>query len=420
MNKTRTLLIYGLTFFLTAPAWALSKETFKQRRAKVLELLGDGVAVLYGKSGGGDGDFRQDNNFYYLTGVEEPGAILLLAPKERTRREVLLLPTRNPEEERWTGERPSLGKKLEDSLGFEYVQRTTGLGGIINSYLQHTKILSYISPPAAYSSPVPPDLSLYRDVSSRVPETSIKNFSTLLPSLRVIKSAEEIAAIQKAIDITGAGFRAACQKVKPGMKEEDVQDVIESTFKAEGARRLAFPSIVATGHNTTTLHYTRNDAVVKDGDLFLMDIGAEYDHYAADVSRTIPVSGKFTPEQRKIYDIVLKAQKAAIAKVKPGAFIRDDVHNTARKVIEEAGYGDYFIHSTSHFLGMDVHDVGDYSLPLQPGMVITVEPGIYLPDQDIGVRIEDDVLVTENGCKVLTQGIPREVEEIERLLRERK
>lgn len=222
--------------------------------------------------------------------------------------------------------------------------------------------------------------------------------------------------MQKAIDITGAGFAKAALALKPGMNETDVQDIIESEFKAKGARQLAFPSIVATGKNTTVLHYTRNNAVVQTGDLFLMDIGAEYDHYAADVSRTVPVSGKFTPEQRKIYEIVLKAQKAAMAKVKPGAYVREDVHAEARRVIEEAGYGEYFIHGTSHYIGLDVHDVGDYSQPLKPGMVISVEPGIYIPATGIGVRIEDDVLVTKDGYKNLSAGIPREIEEIERLL----
>ena len=200
------------------------------------------------------------------------------------------------------------------------------------------------------------------------------------------------------------------------MSERDVQDIIENEFKVKGARELAFPSIVATGKNTTVLHYTRNDAPVKEGDLFLMDIGAAFDHYAADVSRTIPVSGKFSPEQRQIYEIVLKAQKAAMAKIKPGAYIRDDVHEAARRVIEEAGYGDYFIHSTSHFIGLDVHDVGDYGQPLKPGMVISVEPGVYVPEKGIGVRIEDDVLVTQTGYKLLSGGIPREVDEIEKFL----
>ncbi|MCI0405629.1 MAG: M24 family metallopeptidase [candidate division Zixibacteria bacterium] len=143
---------------------------------------------------------------------------------------------------------------------------------------------------------------------------------------------------------------------------------------------------------------------------------AEFDHYAADVSRTIPVSGKFSPEQRKIYEIVLRAQKAAMAKIKPGAYVREDVHAEAKRVIEAAGYGEYFIHGTSHFIGLDVHDVGDYGRPLQAGMVISVEPGIYLPEQGIGVRIEDDVLVTKNGFELLTGQIPREIGEIENLL----
>jgi len=412
----KILLTLGFAVFLADAAFCLPKEVFKERRTKLLDLMGDGVAVLYGKTGSFEGEFKQDDNFYYLTGVEEPGAILVLAPKEYSRKEVLLLAPRNPEDERWSGERPSLGKKLEDSLGFEYVGRTGGLGWIVNSYLQHTTNLCYLSPSVSASSPVPTDLNFYRDVSARVPGTSIKNMSHLIREMRTVKTDEELAAMQKAIDITGEGFKKAALTVKSGMTERDVQDIIENEFKVRGARQLAFPSIVATGKNTTTLHYTRNDAIVNEGDLFLMDIGAEFDHYAADVSRTIPVSGKFSPEQRKIYEIVLKAQNAAMAKVKPGAYVREDVHAEAKRVIEEAGYGEYFIHNTSHFIGLDVHDVGDYGSPLKAGMVISVEPGIYLPEQGIGVRIEDDVLVTKNGFKLLTGHIPRKVDEIEKLM----
>ncbi len=409
-------LTLGCFAFFAVSAFGLPKQAFKQRRAELMKRMGEGVAVLYGKSSGGEGEFEQDPNFYYLTGVEEPGAILILAPKEHSRKEMLLLPPRNPEEERWTGERLSLGKKLEDSLGFEYVGRTGGLGGMVNACRQHSVDCCYLSPAASYNSPVPPDLNLYLDISSRVPGTSIKNMSYLIRDMRAIKTGEELAAMQNAIDITGEGFKKAALAVKPGMTEREIQDIIENEFKSRGARQLAFPSIVATGKNTTVLHYTRNDATVKTGDLFLMDIGAAFDHYAADVSRTIPVSGKFTPEQRKIYEIVLRAQKAAMAKIKPGAYIREDVHAEARRVIEEAGYGEYFIHGTSHFIGLDVHDVGDYGQPLKPGMVISVEPGIYLPEKGIGVRIEDDVLVTKTGYKLLTGNIPREIDEIEKLL----
>ncbi len=412
----KQLFVLGIVAWCVESAFSLPKEVFKQRRVKLLELLGDGVAVVYSKTGGFEGGFKQDNNFYYLTGVEEPAAILVLAPKEKSRREVLLLAPRNPEDERWSGERPSIGKKLEDSLGFEFVGRTGGLGWMVNACLQHTTNLCYLSSPVTHSSPVPPDLNLYRDVSARVPGTSIKNMSQLIRDMRAVKSDEELAAMQKAIDITGEGFKKAALALKPGMTEREVQDIIENEFKARGARQLAFPSIVATGKNTTVLHYTRNDAIIKEGDLFLMDIGAEFDHYAADVSRTIPVSGKFSPEQRKIYDIVLKAQKAAMAEVKPGAYIRENIHAEAKRIIEEAGFGEYFIHGTSHFIGLDVHDVGDYGQPLKAGMVISVEPGIYVPETGIGVRIEDEVLVTKNGFKLLTGNIPREIGEIEDLL----
>ncbi|MCI0404603.1 MAG: aminopeptidase P N-terminal domain-containing protein, partial [candidate division Zixibacteria bacterium] len=223
----RILATFGMLVFLFELAFPLPKDIFKARRAKLMERMGDGVAVLYGKTGGFEGEFKQDKNFYYLTGVEEPGAILVLAPKEKSRKDVLLLAPRNPEDERWSGERPSIGKKLEDSLGFEYVGRTGGLGWMVNSYLQHSANLCYLSPPVSSSSPIPTDLNFYKDVSGRVPGTSIKNMSHLIRDMRAVKTDEELAAMQKAIDITGEAFKKAALALKPGMTERDVQDIIE-------------------------------------------------------------------------------------------------------------------------------------------------------------------------------------------------
>jgi Xaa-Pro aminopeptidase len=231
----------------------------------------------------------------------------------------------------------------------------------------------------------------------------------------MVKAETEVALLRKAIDITMEAHREAAGVIAPGVFEYEVEGVLEYTFRRNGAERPAFPSIVGSGPFTTILHYDRNDRQMMDGDLVVVDIGAEYSGYAADVTRTYPVSGRFTDRQREIYQIVLDAQKAALERVRPGVAIGgpNGVHAAAARVIAEAGYAEYFIHGTSHYLGLYVHDVGSSGRPLEAGMVLTVEPGIYLPEEGLGVRIEDDVLVTADGCKNLSAGLPRSSADVE-------
>lgn len=418
MKKIRWILIVAVLFFVTSQLLASDLETFKQRRKILSEKMGKGIGLVFAGSevNGITEEFVVNPDFYYLTGIaDEPGAILLLAPGEIRRKEILFLESRDPEEERWTGERLGIGEVLRKETGFYYIYRTGGLGGSLNRLLNNTDTLCLLSRPASYTSPVPKDLQIFRDIQSRRLNAKIKDCTDLITEMRQIKSPAEISLMKKAIEITRLGLLKVFKNVKPGMNESDVQIMLENTFRENGGKNLAFSSITAAGHNTTVLHYTKNNAEIKEGNLLLLDVGAEYEHYAADVTRTIPVCGKFSPDQRKIYEIVLKAQNEAMKKIKPGVLI-DEVHETARKVIEEAGYGDYFMHGTSHFIGLEVHDVGDYDKPLKPGMIISVEPGIYLPDKDIGVRIEDDVLVTEKGYELLTKEIPRDPDELEKLL----
>ena len=186
----------------------------------------------------------------------------------------------------------------------------------------------------------------------------------------------------------------------------------ERIWRQRGSRRTAYDSIVGSGPNSTILHYPRSERVMRDGELILMDMAVEYAHYATDITRTLPVNGRFTPEQRKIYDIVLRAQDAALALAKPGATF-EDLDRAARKVIDDAGYGDYFIHGLGHFVGLDVHDAGAYHEKLEPGMVLTLEPGIYIPEKSLGVRIEDEIVITETGARFLTGGLPRKADDIE-------
>ncbi len=386
-------------------------EVYKARRQALLDSLGEGTAVLYSNGRQTDTGYRAGNNFWYLTGNDEPGAILILAPGE-VDRETILLTTRDTEAERWTGMRPSLSESLQVAWGFDRVGRINRLNRTLVNNMKHEPMLHLISGLVSPGSDVPEDMELYGKVRARIPGVKIENSAHLIEHMRMVKNEAEIARIEKAIAVTHQGITDLLTALEPGMAEFQLDGILEESFKRQGAQHMAFPPIVGAGEQTTILHYEKKNLVVEEGQLLLLDVGAEWDHYAADISRTVPVSGTFTPEQAEIYDIVFEAQSKAIAAVRPGVTVRE-IHEIARDVIRETGYIDDFIHGTSHHLGLDVHDVADYGTPLEPGMVITVEPGIYLPDRDIGVRIEDDVLVTRNGYRLLSRNIPRERKDVE-------
>ncbi len=423
-RKTRrglVLMLSAIFLILWVSAWsddhnaqmpkAFGSEVFKQRRLALLDSLGDGMAALYSRGANGDMGYRADGDFWYLTGLDDPGAILLLAPKEKYRT-VLLLAPRDQEQERWVGERAALTESLTVALQVDQIGRTSSLDWWLMSRIVHTRILHLISRPALPSEEIPPDMVLYNKITDRMPEVTVKNSSRFLESMRTRKDLNEIAALERAIEITFNGLSESLKLVKPGVTEFQLAGRLEESFRSQGAQYLSFPSIVGSGRHSTVLHYEKLDKAIEPGELLLIDCGAEWNHYAADITRTFPVDGRFSEAQARIYDIVLAAEKAAIAAIKPGVSM-DSIDNVARAVIRQAGYADEFIHGTSHFLGLGVHDVGDSWQPLTPGMVITVEPGIYLPDEEIGIRIEDDVLVTQNGYRVLSAGIPKERKDIE-------
>jgi Xaa-Pro aminopeptidase len=255
----------------------------------------------------------------------------------------------------------------------------------------------------------------------------VRNVCPIVDSLRLIKDGDELARLQTAIDITTLGHIAAMQAARPGMWEYEIEAVLEGTFRRNGADRVGYPSIVGSGPNSTTLHYDVNRRQTREGDVVLMDAGAEWGQYTADVTRTIPVSGKFTARQKAIYDLVLAVQQAAFDSTRPGTTIERLNHVASSYMRAHSGSlcGDqtcdvFFFHGLSHWLGMDVHDVGDYITPLKAGMVLTLEPGIYLPQESLGVRIEDDVLVTATGAHWLSERAPRTTDEIERLMQGRR
>ncbi|RYD94451.1 MAG: M24 family metallopeptidase, partial [Sphingomonadales bacterium] len=390
----------------------------RERRQRVMAAMKTGIAVLYGADEINPGQSEEEAsqqiaNFAWLTGiVDEPGAVLVLAPAERTVKEWLLLPSRNPETERWDIERLALGEEMERRTGFQKVQRTSGLGGLVTGLAQRNKELRFLGPIVGPNAPVPAVLELYGKVSQRVPGARTVDDTALMPSLRIVKEPRELALMRKAVDATRAGHLAAMRAVRPGMTEGELKAIMEAAFRAAGGKGLAYHSIVASGRNAASLHYRGGNGVIAAGDLVLIDAAASVGGYACDVTRTFPASGRFTAGQRKTYETVLAAQEASVAVLKAGAFF-EDVDAAAREVIRKAGHADDFYHGVGHLVGTEVHDAGDMSKPLPAGAVMTVEPGIYVQAENYGIRIEDQYLIGTNASERMTVGIPRTVAEIE-------
>jgi Xaa-Pro aminopeptidase len=397
-----------LTFALSLTA-AVSPD-FAARRAKLRDDITDGVFVLFGAKESDDlhYGFFQDPNFFYLTGWEEPGAILVMTPSQ----EILFLPKRLPSEEKWTGRK--LGP--DDSN----VKQVTGFPNVMAAERFESEFRKLLEEyPKIYDL----DASTERLAPLRT-HTDARPF---LADLRMEKSPEEIRHIQRATDASIEAHKAAWRMIRPGEYEYELASVMVGTYLMDGCRRSAYAPIVGSGPNSTTLHYSRNSRRMDSGEVVVMDVAAECDNYASDITRTVPANGKFTPRQREIYNIVLGAQRAAIAAVKPGMGIGKkspnslyqiayEYINTHGKDVHGEPLGKYFIHGLSHHVGLDVHDESDTREPLKPGMVITIEPGIYIPEENIGIRIEDVVLVTEKGAKVLSGALPVDPDEIERAL----
>lgn len=394
----------------------LPASTFKARRERLMKLIGPGVAVLYAKGAEDRDGFKSDPSFYYLTGLDDPGAVLVLAPGERVYREFLFLESVDPEAERWTGLRGLIGDSLRTALGFEQVLRLGSMNGVLLRTLSHHPTLHHIAPAVSPTASLSPESELYSKLSARIPGITTKNHQTAIAAMRHVKEPEELALMEKAIANTIAAHRATARAIRGGVEENWIAGLIDLEYKRGGSVRPAFPSIVGSGLNSCILHYPTHAKTIPPGSLVVVDIGAEYDHYAADITRTYPADGRFTPEQRRIYDLVLEVQNACIAMVKPGVFY-EDLHRKAEEMFRAAGYRDDFIHGLGHWVGLQVHDAGDRGRALEPGMVLTIEPGIYLQKQQLGVRIEDEVLVTKNGYRLLTEALPRTADEIERMMR---
>jgi Xaa-Pro aminopeptidase len=392
---------------------------YQSRRQKLFKSLNGAAAICFAGEGAPPllGKWRPDPSFYYLTGLDtESGAALLFDPANENpkRRITLFLRPLNPESDRWDGYRDPISQSLKDATGFETVLRSTILAGTLTAAARRAKRVACLHPFSVYPNPLSPDLAAFKQIADRIPGLAIEDQTQLLPRMRAVKSKAELALMQQAANATAAGYQAILKQIKPGLTEADLDQTLEQTYKAHGASGVAYNSIVGSGLNATVLHYMDNRQPLLAGDLIVIDSAARVAGYAADVTRTYPVSGKFTPDQKQIYETVLRAEQAAIKSLRPGV-THTEVDAAARNVIEKAGFGDAFIHNIGHQLGLEVHDITPDG-PLVEGMVLTIEPGIYLPDRKLGVRIEDDLVITKTGSKSLTDHIPKTIKEIERAM----
>ena len=392
--------------------------------------------------------FRQDSDFFYLTGFEEPEAIAVVKPSEDDKYTLFVRP-RDPEREIWDGRRAGVEGAMSE-FGAHAAFPISEFNAKLREILDDTDILYYrLGVNRELDDTIIRELTSMRGWNRKPihPPQTIVDVASIVHEMRVMKSAEELEIMQTAADIAAEAHVEAMKAARPGMQEYQIEALIEQIFRKRGAAGPAYTSIVGAGPNATVLHYINNDGELRDGDLVLIDAGAEYKGYASDITRTFPINGRYTKAQREIYDLVLKAQMSCVEMVRPGVTHEQLKQHSIEvltegmvqlgllkgepeELIKQNKHEQFYMHGLGHMIGIDVHDVGRYyfdkeSRPLEPGVVMTVEPGIYIstdtkdvPEKylGIGVRIEDDVLCTNNGPRILTHKVPKQAEEIEALM----
>lgn len=451
--------VFVTVFVLASPdAEDFSTEIFQNRRQRLMEKMGGGIAVFQSRENMSD--------FYYLTGLYDQNAIILITPGEKEKYILFIQPS-NPVRELWSGKHPGL-EEAKTVFGADEAYSINEFDKIFPRFLRG-KIKVYVSfrDKELYEKLIP----MIRNPYGNEP-VPVVDPSPYIHDMRLIKDSEEIRLMRKAAEITSDALIEVLKAVEPGMFEYEVEAMIEYIFRKNGAEGPGFPSIVGSGPNSTILHYEENNRQTQDGDLLLMDVGADYGHYKADVTRTIPVNGRFNEKQKEIYEVVLQAQKEAIKTAAPGVGFHE-INNRGVEVIKEGLYKlglitdkksewqhrAWLMYNISHWVGLDVHDVGGRGpaagkgWELKPGMVFTVEPGLYIREEtlenlpmmlgrfvsskeeleafindvrpavrkyaNIGIRIEDDILITESGHEILSSKAPKEIDDIERLMEKR-
>ena len=417
---------------------------YRARRERLAKEMKGGVLVLFaGTEAPGQNavyGFRQDDSFYYLTGWSEPGAAIVVAsPTEATADrpsrpyvEVLYLPAHNLSQEKWTG--PKLGPESPQAhtmTGFERVEVLDKMRDDLTTILPQPRATVYSDIPTGDETSASSDGLAWLKRANAFPNyVAFQDVKPALGDLRRIKDAGEIELIRKATNASIAGQSAALKAIKPGVTEREISALQQYEFGKRGCERPAYAPIVGSGYDSTVLHYSEDSGTLKDGELVVMDVAGEYSMYASDITRTAPINGRFTARQREIYDIVYGAQQAAMRAFVAGKStlygetpeslvkVARDYINAHGKDLHGEPLGKYFIHGLGHYVGLAVHDPGSYATPLQPGMVFTIEPGIYIPEEKIGVRIEDIFYVDANGTLVdYTAALPHTADEVERAMK---
>ena len=430
--------------FAAPPALAQQRRerepnaVYAARRARLAAQI-DSPIVLWGFTGREESSqsyvFAQEDNFYYLTGHNEEGAALLLLPKETTPvwdgpREILFLTPRDPAKEKWNGVRLSPEDSgISEKTGFAAVRPFPELRATVEKLATLYPAFATILPYQRELGGYPHEKDVVSWLQQAAPQAKLKDVREAITALREFKSPGEIAFLQRAIHLSVDAHLEAMRMMRPGLYEYQVAAKMAEVHAMGGAEAEGYAPIVGAGFNSTVLHYDKLARKIEDGDIVVLDVAAQFSGYSADITRTLPANGKFTPRQREIYEIVLGAQNAALAALRPGM----DFCRTGKKSVYKIAYdyinshgkdlhgerlGKYFIHGLGHHIGLDVHDPGDACRPLEPGMIVTIEPGIYIPEENLGVRIEDDALITGNGYQLLSERLPRSPGEIENIMAE--
>lgn len=441
MRKLLSFFLLILLLILASFSIALDRQPNADYRARreALAKKAAGVVVLFAPVEASDDlyGFRQEDNFFYLSGVSEPGAALLIASAieakgdsaSRPYTEILFLPPRNLTQEKWLG--PKLGPEDPNATqitGFERVEEIGKLPDELAQRISGPFPAIYTDVPAQGESASTIALAFLKRLNTML---SYRDVKPMLSSLRTVKDEREAALLRKAVDASVAAHAAAFKTVKPNVNEREISALLQYEWGKRGCERPAYAPIVGSGFYSTVLHYSQDSNTMKAGDVVVIDAGGEYSMYAADITRTLPVNGRFTPRQREIYDIVLGAQQAAVAAFQSGKSnlkrnsndpnslykVAYEYINTHGKDLHGEPLGKYFIHGLGHYIGLNVHDAGDYDVPLGPGMAFTIEPGIYIPEENLGVRIEDDYYVDASGKLInLSGALPSKAEDVEKAM----
>lgn len=401
----------------------MNSEITTPRREKLADLLADGENVIvFGNSQDKLSKFTQDNNFLYLTGLDYPELIYMAGKSAGKFTELLFIERSDPERIVWEGKKLTADEATEIS-GIKRVLYLDEFYTVLSRMCPMIKSIYANLGFADLSKPMTYPMFMLEPLRSRHPQIEIKQLDILITPLRKIKDSWEIIQLQKAIDITGKGIMDVMENTTATMMEYELEAMLYYRMQRSGVKTWGFAPIIGSGINAATLHYEKNNCRIEAGEVILMDVGASYNNYSADITRCFPSGATFSERQKQIYTLVLDAQKQVIEMVKPGVTLAE-LNQATTTILAEGMLGiglidnidevtNYYMHSVSHFLGMDTHDLGGRNAVLEVGNVITVEPGIYIPQEKLGIRIEDDVLVTEEGYCVLSQNIPKEITELE-------